>query len=231
MPYCHRLAEPCGILEFDPARCPLTVPLQPLKHQITSPQELFYTPLHPKRRHRPRDQRRHDPRAVVGRVARGDGAGGGDGLRGVEVRRERHDGPMGEQQRGQRKRGRGEEGGAVQQDDRGGREHAEQEDGREAEAVERFALLRGEKDYQDGDGDEEDHKRDHGVVVEEERSEMVWVQWGSTVHFFHCMVTCHHFTTDGERQGLSAARGAQPSAGHQGTRRNGSAASSGSQGS
>ena len=68
---------------------------------------------------------------------------------------------MRQQQRGKAERGRGEQVRAVQQDDRGGREQAEQKDGRDAESVERFALFGGEEDYEDGDGNEEDYEVDH----------------------------------------------------------------------
>jgi hypothetical protein len=116
--------------------------------------------------------------------------GGGDRLRCVKVRWDCHDGALSEQQRGKGERGRGEEVRATQQDDRGSREHAdvsEQTDGSETEAVERPALLRGEENDRDGDGDEEDHKRYHGVVLGERSG----LKQADADLFLRCTVTCH----------------------------------------
>ncbi len=96
--------------------------------------------------------------AVVGRVAdRVAVVGRGR----VEVGRKVHYRPVRQQQRGEGERGGGEEVRAVEQDDGRDGQEAKESDGCEAEPVERFALLCGQEDDQDGDGDEEDYKVQH----------------------------------------------------------------------
>ena len=104
---------------------------------------------------------------MVGRLARTGGAGARVlGQLGVaaeqQVRREMHNRPVRQDQRSERKRGRGEQVRAVQEHDRRDGEERQQAHGRQAEPVQRATLFRGEEDDEDRDGDEEDDEVEHG---------------------------------------------------------------------